>query len=103
MNTSAQLGDARRQYKPGDWIAGEYHVLEVFGGAGKSGQGVVYLVEEREAPEPFVLKTIQGSQDAEGKSRLVREGEVWVSLGFHPYIVPALWVRELEDQIFVAA
>lgn len=103
MNISVQLGDVRRQYKPGDWIAGEYHVLEVFGGAGKSGQGVVYLVEEREAPEPFVLKTVQGSQDAEGKSRLVREAEVWVSLGFHPYIVPALWVRELDDLLFVAA
>jgi len=103
MSSSAQFGNARRQYKPGDWIAGEYQVLKVFGGAGKSGQGVVYLVEEREAPEPFVLKTVQGEQDSAGKSRLVQEAEVWVSLGFHPYIVPALWVRELEGQIFVAA
>ena len=37
------------------------------------------------------------------QAQLVREAEVWVSLGFHPYIVPALWVRELEDQVFVAA
>ena len=103
MSSSTQFGHTHLQYKPGDWISGEYHVLEVFGGAGKSGQGVVYLVEEREAPEPFVLKTVQGDQDAAGKSRLVREAEVWVSLGFHPYIVPALWVRELDDQLFVAA
>src|SRR5712691_5296623 len=84
MSSSAQFGNVRRQYKPGDWIAGEFHVLEVFGGAGKSGQGVVYLVEEREAPAPFVLKTVQGDHDAASKSRLVREAEVWVSLGFHP-------------------
>jgi hypothetical protein len=75
MSRSAQFGDVRRQYEPGDWIAGEYRVLEVFGGAGKSGQGVVYLVEEREAPGPFVLKTIQGDQNSAGKSRLVRGAE----------------------------
>jgi serine/threonine protein kinase len=75
----------------------------VFGGAGKSGQGVVYLVEEREAPKPFVLKTIHGDYAVAWKSRLIREAEVWFSLGFHPNIVPALWVRELEDQLFVAA
>ncbi len=103
MSSSPQFGNARQQYKPGDWIAGEYHVLEVFGGTGRSGQGVVYLVEEREASAPFVLKTIQGDQDASGRSRLIREAEVWVSLGFHPYIVPAFWVRELDDQLFVAA
>lgn len=103
MSSRIQFGHDREQYKRGDWIAGEYHVLEVFGGAGKSGQGVVYLVEERAAPEPFVLKTIQGAQDSEGKSRLIREAEVWVSLGFHPYIVPAFWVRELDDCLFVAA
>ena len=103
MGSSPQFGNAGRQYKPGDWIAGEYHVLDIFGGTGRSGQGVVYLVEEREAPEPFVSKTIQGVQDAAGKSRLIREAEVWVSLGFHSYIVPAFWVRELDDQLFVAA
>lgn len=103
ISSSPQFGDGRRQYEPGDQIAGEFRVLQVFGGAGKSGQGVVYLVEEREAPGPFVLKTLQGAQDSGSKSRLIREAEVWVSLGFHPYIVPALWVRELDDQLFVAA
>ncbi len=103
MSTSPQFGEAQRQYKQGDWIAGEYHVLNVFGGAGRSGQGVVYLVEEKDAPAPFVLKTIQGAQDAGRRAHLVREAEVWVSLGFHPYIVPALWVRELDNQLFVAA
>lgn len=31
--------------KPGDFIPGEYRVRRVFGAQGKSGMGVVYLVE----------------------------------------------------------
>ena len=40
--------------KPGDWIAGEYRIRRVFGGRGKSGMGIVYLVEGRSSEEPFV-------------------------------------------------
>jgi hypothetical protein len=46
-----------RQYANGDLIAGEYEVLQVFGGVVRSGMGVVYLVTHPGAPALFVLKT----------------------------------------------
>ena len=36
------------QFKVGDSIGGELSVLKVFGGKGKTGMGVVYLVKDRE-------------------------------------------------------
>ncbi len=67
--------------KPGDYIAGEYRVLRVFGGDGKSGMGVVYLVEGRTSEKPFVLKTIQSSQvDADSRARFRAEAETWVEV-----------------------
>ena len=89
-----------REYREGEYIAGEYKILAVFGGKGKSGQGVVYLVDHRDAPAPFVLKTYQlHSPDA--KAQFSREAGAWTSLGFHPNLVPAYWVRELDGQIFM--
>jgi serine/threonine protein kinase len=91
-----------REYGPGDLIAGAYRVRRVFGGAGASGMGVVYLVDEREAPKPLVLKACQMG-DPVLIERFAREAEVWVGLGGHPNITRALWVRNLDDRLFVAA
>jgi serine/threonine protein kinase len=91
-----------RDYAAGDTIAGCYRVLRIFGGAGASGMGVVYLVDECDAPEPFVLKACQGG-DATLTSRFKREAEIWVSIGSHPNVTKALWVRHLDEQLFVAA
>jgi len=93
-----------RQYRIGDAIFGEYTISKVFGGQGKSGQGVVYLVTHRERTEPFVLKTLQATGDDQSRLKQFRqEAEVWVSLGQHPHIVEAYWVRELDWQLYVAA
>lgn len=91
-----------RVYAVGDMIAGSYRVLRIFGGAGVSGMGVVYLVDERDAPAPFVLKACQGG-DPKLTSRFKREAEVWVSIGSHPSVTKAFWVRFLDQQLFVAA
>jgi serine/threonine protein kinase len=91
-----------RQYEPGDLIAGAYRVVRVFGGAGASGMGVVYLVADREAPRPFILKECQAG-DRELAERFAREAEIWVGLGIHPNVAQALWVRYLDDRLFVAA
>jgi serine/threonine protein kinase len=64
--------------------------------------GIVYLVVDRDAPRPFVLKACQAG-DPMLASRFVREAEIWVGLGSHPNITQALWVRDLDDQLFVAA
>ena len=90
--------------KPGDYIGGEYRVLRVFGGEGKSGMGVVYLVEGRTTERPFVLKTFQSSRvDAESLARFKAEAATWVNVGKHPNIVQCHWVNEFSGQLFVAA
>jgi serine/threonine protein kinase len=91
------------QLLPGDYVAGEYRVLKVFGGEGKSGMGVVYLVEHRSFYEPFVLKTYQSSTLGDRKTRFRKEAETWVQLGSHPNIVRCLWVNEIEGDLYVAA
>jgi serine/threonine protein kinase len=90
--------------KPGDWIAGEYRIRRVFGGRGKSGMGIVYLVEGRSSEEPFVLKTFQaGPKDSEFSRRFEKEAMTWVDLGKHPNLVECFWARRYKDQLFVAA
>lgn len=91
-----------RDYVVGEMIAGSYRVLRIFGGAGASGMGVVYLVDECDAPEAFVLKACQGG-DPTLTSRFKREAEAWVSIGSHPNVTRAFWVRHLDEQLFVAA
>jgi serine/threonine protein kinase/thioredoxin-like negative regulator of GroEL len=93
----------RTQLRPGDYIAGEYRILKVFGGEGQSGMGVVYLVENRSFYERFVLKTYQSSGLGDKKARFRKEAETWVHLGSHPNIVRCLWVNEIEDALYVAA
>ncbi len=91
------------QLRPGDVIGGEYHIKQVFGGEGLSGMGVVYLVEDRSAPFPFILKSIQLGKDEKLKELFQKEAKTWVDIGYHPNIVKALWVREIDDSLFVAA
>ena len=91
------------QLRPGDYVAGEYRVLKVFGGEGKSGMGVVYLVEHRSFHEPFVLKTYQSRALGDRKTRFRKEAEIWVQLGSHPNIVRCLWVNEIDGNLYVAA
>src|SRR5436190_5289 len=91
------------QLRPGDYLAGEYRVLKVFGGEGKSGMGVVYLVEHRSFYEPFILKTYQSSALGNRKTRFRKEAETWVQLGWHPNIVRCLWVNEIDGTLYVAA
>ena len=92
-----------RQLKKGDFIAGEFEILDVFGGAGKSGMGVVYLVKNREYPHPVVLKTYQSAVSPQTKLQFQFEAKTWVNIGAHRNIVQALWVREFEDQIYICA
>lgn len=93
-----------KQYSPGEFIAGEWLVKACFGGTGKSGMGVVYLVEERTHRAPFVLKTYQSERSADTTiKRFKREAETWVRLGIHANIVECYWVRVLDDTLFIAA
>ena len=91
-----------RQLNPGDRIGGDFKVLKVFGGIDRSGMGVVYLVETRDGHIPIVLKTFQGESDP-AKTQFKKECTAWILAGAHPSIVQAHWVREIDDQLFIAA
>jgi serine/threonine protein kinase len=92
-----------QQYKSGERIAGEYSVLKVLGGEQQSGMGVVYLVQGREIPRPVVLKTYQHHLSVEAKRQFMSEAHAWIRAGAHINIVQAHWVREIANQLFVAA
>lgn len=91
-------------YQISDRIGGDYLIRGILGGAKKSGMGVVYLVEHRSSPFPFVLKTYQEACEKTDFSDLFRrEAEAWISVGVHPNIVKALWVDYVDFRLFVAA
>ena len=93
----------KKQYKVGDRIGGELLVIDVFGGEGKSGMGVVYLVEDRETWFPYVLKTFQQKTNTDGSEQFIAEAHAWIQAGVHENIVKAFWVREIDEQLFIAA
>lgn len=90
------------QLQKGDILVGEFKILNVFGGKGKSGMGVVYLVESRHYPVPFVLKTFQ-SNDQSSINRFEQEARAWVNIGIHNNIVQAIFVDKINDQLFIGA
>lgn len=94
---------ATAKIKAGHLIGGQYEVYRVIGGEGKSGMGVVYVCYDHEAREICALKTFQ---DKYLDSRSVKDGfkrEVlaWVQLDWHPYIVRAIGVKELDYRLFI--
>jgi len=92
-----------RQYSVGDKLAGEHTVLKVFGGENKSGMGVVYLVQDRDAPWPYILKTYQFKSGTNNQQQFIAEAHAWINAGAHQNIVQAYWVRKLDGQTYVAA
>ena len=89
-----------KQYEIGDKINGEYKVLNVFGGEGQSGMGVVYLVESKSYFEPFVIKTFQGTTEDQ-ITRFKTEAEAWIEVGIHENIVQALFADLINEQLFM--
>lgn len=88
--------------KIGDTIVGEFLIQDIFGGEGKSGMGVVYLVTSRKFDRPFVLKTFQ-KDNYNSIERFRSEAEIWVAAGIHPNIVQALFVDEINEKLFIGA
>lgn len=91
-----------RPLKKGDTIVGEFLIQNIFGGEGKSGMGVVFLVTSRKYDHPFVLKTFQKDNNY-SIERFRSEAEVWVATGIHPNIVQALFVDEINEKLFIGA
>jgi serine/threonine protein kinase len=91
------------EYQVGETIGGEFLVHAVFGGVNRSGMGVVYLVDHRELPFPIILKTPQTQLDTASRQRFQAEATAWILAGAHRHVVQAFWVREIANQLFVAA
>lgn len=82
--------------KVGGLLDDRFHVLEVRGGPGVSGMGVVYVVESE--GQRFAAKTFQHqfSQNLSLIERFLREARTWILTGFHPNIVHAYFIDIVE-------
>jgi serine/threonine protein kinase len=94
---------AAADFRPGSKLGGRFHVFRSFEG----GLGVVCVVEDlshrpTQGSNVFVLKfpkLLDHGQEAAFR----REASVWVMLGRHPAIIPALWVDFVGSRLCVAA
>ncbi len=82
-------GDDDDLYAVGSMLDDRYKVEAVRGGRGRSGMGVVYIVED--GGEHYAVKTFQRrfTYDLTFIQRFIREARTWMLLGFHPNIVHA--------------
>lgn len=86
-------------FSPGTVIAGRYEVVKVQTG----GMGIVCLCIDREFELPVALKTFKSEYlpNQEIRERLLREGAIWASLGYHPNIVRCYQVTQAPYDLFV--
>jgi serine/threonine-protein kinase len=95
---SIRSGETFRQ---GDTIDGKYLVEQVYGGTGKSGMGVVYIVSI--GGRLLALKSIQRrfAKDLTIVERFLREARSWMLLGFQPHIVHAYRIDIIDATPFL--
>ncbi len=87
-------------WQVGNIISGDYQILHVLGGPGKSGMGIVYVCYNQKSRFPVAVKTLQDKylQDISAINRFKWEAEAWVRLGKHQNIVQAYFVEIIEDR-----
>lgn len=86
-----------KHYNFGDEIFDNVVVLGRFGGEGKSGFGVVYLVAEKTNGFTLALKTLQKEQiSINDFNDFKKEIIPWINLSYHPNIVKAFSI-DLDD------
>ncbi len=91
------------EYSIGDKIGGRYEVHRIFGGAGRSGMGVVYVCYDHRAGRVLAFKTYQEGFFNEKLlvDHFKRGALAWIELERHPYIVRASGVVNLSEQLFL--
>ena len=94
---------AGKQYGIGDRISGRWEVQDICGGEGRSGMGVVYIVNDIVIGSTVAAKTFQPrfASDREIQRQIQTEAELWMQLGEHPNIVAVLWIQAVGTQIFI--
>ena len=85
--------------KPGEVVDG----FRILGELGKGGFGVVYAVQDVETGFIYALKTFRGDLVLNPVVRAMfkKEALTWVSLGDHPFIVPAIRVIDVSGRLGV--
>jgi len=96
IGDAGNYGDAYLIAHPGGSLDGRFQILEVKGGPGVSGMGVVYIVESGE--ERFAAKTFQHhfSQNLPLVERFLRESRTWLLTGFHTNIVHPYFIDIID-------
>lgn len=92
VESCAGAADSFRLAAIGSLLDGRYRVRDVKGGPGRSGMGIVYLVDSDSGP--YAAKTYQHhfARDLSLVQRFLREARAWMLTGFHPNIVHAYFI-----------
>ncbi len=87
----------------GDIIGQRYEVRRIFGGAGRSGMGIVLACLDRANGSAIALKTYQqGFYDDKALVDSFKRGALaWIHLERHPAIVRAMGVYPIADRLFL--
>lgn len=83
---------AAQNWVIGDEIFHRHRIIQILGGPGKSGMGIVYVcIDDLEEEQPVAIKTLQNrfNEDRAFIERFKWEAETWVRLGKHHNIVEA--------------
>lgn len=81
--------------KVGDLLIKRYKVLQILGGEGKSGMGVVFICHDQKLNRYIAIKSFQERffHSLAARQNFAREALAWVRLKPHPYIVQAIWTQ----------
>lgn len=91
------------EWQIGDLILGKYKVLEIRGGPGRSGMGIVFIVLDSESGEIYAAKTLQDwcAFNRRARKRFEREAKMWIDLENHPNIVKAHFLEHINDKPYL--
>lgn len=90
--------------KIGDIIGGKNKVLDIIGGEGKTGMGVIYVCYNTYWGFVVALKTFQQKFffSIAAVNSFEKEAHAWMELGNHPYIVRVLTVDRFNERPFIS-
>jgi hypothetical protein len=91
------------RYREGDRIGGRYEVLDIFGGPGNSGMGVVYKCFDRWDRRFCALKSFQDRPFWSARAAAIfrREAELWIAVTHHPHVVAARTIRKPDGRLYL--
>ncbi|MBI4665190.1 MAG: tetratricopeptide repeat protein [Nitrospinae bacterium] len=90
-------------FEIGERIGGRFEIHRIFGGAGKSGMGVVYVCYDHEKGGVLALKTYQEGffYDKALLDSFKRGALAWIHLDRHPNVVQAYGVFQLGGRLYL--